>query len=380
MRKDQAGAATISKVTNLGTTSGTQARVDIATGTANSYGIFAVSENGSSASSLELSSGDGVTNGMFFTAGSTTNNQPIVFRQGASERMRISSSGSVGIGINSPSAKLEVAGDAGTSWVNSAIWMTNTGAGARTFTLGPRSDGHFYLGDNTSGQIRMTVTSTGNVGVGASVPSNKFEVNGGTSSFAGAGVPVIVNSTNNNTNKIGFSNNGTAVGYIGANSSSVFYAQNASGSATMGLDSSGNLTISGSNYWTSDGRLKTDVQRIPQSLAKIDQINGVTYYWRPDLGKSPDLQMGVIAQNVEAVFPQAVKTDEKGFKSVNYVALISPILEAVKELYHRWADDSQVLHREINELKVRAARAEQENALMKAHLCAKDPQAAFCSK
>jgi hypothetical protein len=45
--------------------------------------------------------------------------------------------------------------------------------------------------------------------------------------------------------------------------------------------------------------------------------------------------MGVIAQEVEAVFPELVTTDQQGLKRVNYLGLIAPLIEAVKELDDR---------------------------------------------
>ena len=45
--------------------------------------------------------------------------------------------------------------------------------------------------------------------------------------------------------------------------------------------------------------------------------------------------MGVIAQEVEKVFPELVSTDEQGRKKVEYEGLIAPLIEAVKELDER---------------------------------------------
>ena len=43
-------------------------------------------------------------------------------------------------------------------------------------------------------------------------------------------------------------------------------------------------------------------------------------------------QMGVIAQDVQAVFPQLVRTDTDGQLSVNYSGVVAPLIEAVKDL------------------------------------------------
>ena len=45
--------------------------------------------------------------------------------------------------------------------------------------------------------------------------------------------------------------------------------------------------------------------------------------------------MGVVAQDVEKVFPELVTTGRDGYKRVNYVGLIGPLIEAVKELDER---------------------------------------------
>lgn len=68
-------------------------------------------------------------------------------------------------------------------------------------------------------------------------------------------------------------------------------------------------------------------------MALVRRLRGVSFDWRED---APDghegADLGVIAQEVEQVFPELVRTDERGFKRVNYIGLIAPLIEAVKEL------------------------------------------------
>lgn len=52
----------------------------------------------------------------------------------------------------------------------------------------------------------------------------------------------------------------------------------------------------------------------------------------PEMGFSNDPQIGLIAQEVEKIFPQLVSTDDNGFKSIAYDKLSVLLLEAVKEL------------------------------------------------
>jgi hypothetical protein len=70
------------------------------------------------------------------------------------------------------------------------------------------------------------------------------------------------------------------------------------------------------------------------STEKLGELRGVTWEWRDDAPADAQEQpgMGVIAQEVERVFPELVTTDEQGRKKVNYAGLIGPLIEAVKEL------------------------------------------------
>ena len=70
---------------------------------------------------------------------------------------------------------------------------------------------------------------------------------------------------------------------------------------------------------------------------KIGQLKGVTWEWKQDAPEDAKQQpgMGVIAQDVEKVFPQLVETTESGLKRVDYSGLIAPIIESIKELDQR---------------------------------------------
>ncbi|WP_163834667.1 tail fiber domain-containing protein [Spartinivicinus ruber] len=84
----------------------------------------------------------------------------------------------------------------------------------------------------------------------------------------------------------------------------------------------------------SDQNLKKNVTPINSSLNKIAHLNGATFQWKKDES------IGVIAQDVEKVFPELVHnikvTDKNGaevtLKQVNYAGLVGVLIEAVKEL------------------------------------------------
>ncbi len=105
--------------------------------------------------------------------------------------------------------------------------------------------------------------------------------------------------------------------------------------ATAGLTVNGGLTASGiaraTQFTTvSDFRLKTNVRNAGESLAKLTRLSAKIFQWKNDASKKN--QMGLIAQEVEAEFPELIVSDEKGFKSIDYAGLSAMLLEGVKEL------------------------------------------------
>ena len=84
---------------------------------------------------------------------------------------------------------------------------------------------------------------------------------------------------------------------------------------------------------SSDKNLKENIEVIPNALEKVQALNGVSFTWKRDGTPSA----GVIAQEVQAVLPEAVKevTPVKGgdsHLSVNYHALTSILIESIKQL------------------------------------------------
>ncbi len=108
-----------------------------------------------------------------------------------------------------------------------------------------------------------------------------------------------------------------------------------------GVCTAGNVVA----YNTSDCRLKKYIKTIPCSLGKVAQLRGVEYDWNEegikqnggvmtDDGKSGYFQVhdvGVIAQDVEKVMPEAVRNRDDGYKGVNYEKLIPLLINAINE-------------------------------------------------
>ncbi len=86
---------------------------------------------------------------------------------------------------------------------------------------------------------------------------------------------------------------------------------------------------------TSDERYKTNILPVKNALQNIVKLNGVTYDWNmerfPGKGFDKKKQIGLIAQDVEKIFPEMVKADEHGYKAINYSAFVPVLIESIKE-------------------------------------------------
>jgi len=109
-----------------------------------------------------------------------------------------------------------------------------------------------------------------------------------------------------------------------------WYKHNGAGTHTtlLALDASGNLSATGYVESQSDEKLKTNIKTIDNALDKVCQLRGVEYD-RVDIESH---QIGVIAQEIEKLFPEVVSENSEGTKSVAYGNLVGPLIEAIKEL------------------------------------------------
>jgi len=102
------------------------------------------------------------------------------------------------------------------------------------------------------------------------------------------------------------------------------------------VDGAGNFVARGDVTAFSDIRVKKDIEVIPDALAKVSALRGVTFM-RTDHGNDGKRHAGVIAQEVEAVLPEAVRDGDDGIKTVAYGNMVGLLIEAVKELSARVA-------------------------------------------
>jgi len=101
------------------------------------------------------------------------------------------------------------------------------------------------------------------------------------------------------------------------------------------LDVNGGVQGTSAYAVNSDFRWKKGIKPLQSSLQKIMNLTGVSYQFRrdefPDKNFLEGSQIGFIAQHVESTIPEIVLTDNQGWKSVQYSALLPVLVEAIKE-------------------------------------------------
>jgi len=226
----------------------------------------------------------------------------------------------------------------------------NTAVGCYSFsnnTTGNNNTavGHYSLYSNTSGvsntacgQAALMYVSTGSYNT--AIGEGAGQINSSTST----GCTFIGYMANPTTNGL---TNATAIGYqaqVGISNAIVLGGTQTLAvkvgigytSPSYTLHVNGAVAGFGAYVNTSDERLKKNIKVLPNALDSICKLNGVSFDWRRDEYKDKNMaagkQIGVIAQNVEKVYPEIVSTDKEGYKSVASASLVAPLIEAVKEL------------------------------------------------
>lgn len=104
--------------------------------------------------------------------------------------------------------------------------------------------------------------------------------------------------------------------------------------ASCKLDVAGSICANGTPI-NSDERFKKDIIVIENALTKLNDLDGVSYFMRTNEFKDRNFpeskQLGLIAQDVEEVFPELVLTQNDGYKAVNYDGMIPVLIEGIKE-------------------------------------------------
>jgi hypothetical protein len=210
--------------------------------------------------------------------------------------------GNAGIGTTNPAYKLDVLGD-----VN--------------FTGTLRQNGTQFVASRwTAGSGDDIYRLSGDVGIGTTNPAYALDVLGDinfTGTFRQNGSQFVASRwTSGSGNDIY-----RLDGDVGIGTANPQYKLEVLG----GVYVTGVLTCT-QLQTTSDLNLKENIQTIENPLDKVLKINGVTFDWK----ENHEPSVGVIAQEVEKILPQAV-TEVNGTKSINYNGLIGLLIEAIKD-------------------------------------------------
>jgi len=119
------------------------------------------------------------------------------------------------------------------------------------------------------------------------------------------------------------------------------------------LAENANMYAHSHNTFYSDIRLKKNIELIENPTEKLLQIQGVYFNWNmneyPEMGFTNEKQIGVIAQDVEKLFPELVSEDANGYKQVDYEKITVILIEAIKQQNEEIID----LRYKINQLEIK---------------------------
>lgn len=252
-------------------------------------------------------------------------NRNIVFGVSGSEKMRLNSSGFLGIGISGPATSLHIEngnnfGNPGsTSSPSIYVYNNNTASTSANATVAVRT------ASTGSGKPYYSLDVNGYFGysMGINNPTDQMILNTSWDfNTTAANNAIIINR--GGQNRVIIPN--YAGGYM-----SDWPSGWGGGLATYDITCG---AIYANAYVTrSDQRLKNTIINIDTSIIKnYLQLRPVTYYWNQDKPRDTKLQYGLIAQEVELLFPEMVNTgsDSMQTKSVNYQALHALSLKVVQ--------------------------------------------------
>ncbi len=266
------------------------------------------------------------------------------------------------------------------NWTEGTTYLiTGTHAVGNAWREAPHSSESGYTG----GSKCFTVDINGNGN------SPQFRIRAVKASVScGTAGPVLplnfrIRSLGNNTTWTSLSATGTGATVVGMQPMGLswnVYTGNPQGNGNLAIhaNSAGNvgigttapsekLEVSGSvkataYLYTSDERLKKEIITLPDALTKALQLRGVNFVWRNNNEKT----VGFIAQEVEAVYPELVKTDKvSGFKAVQYGNIVAILVEALKQEHE---ERVRSVANVAEKSEVRMNQLEKENQDLKARL------------
>jgi hypothetical protein len=284
--------------------------------------VLSIGGNGTSlgSTSFDLIQSSGSSDAYIYNR----SNANLIFGTNNAERMRIDSSGNVGIGTTTTTYRLNVAGRSTfiPSSENYAVYMAYNSSTSGVWMGSPSANTQAFY--NNAGDERMRIDSSGNLSIGTT--SNVLAARLNVSQSASTWVVGLQNTANNSVLAI---TNGSGT----ANYSAVGFFNNGTSFSLCGL-----ISVSGTStsYATSsDYRLKENVAPMTGALNRISALKPVTYNWK----SSGENGQGFIAHELQEVCPEAVvgekdAVDAEGkpvYQGIDTSFLVATLTAAIQE-------------------------------------------------
>jgi hypothetical protein len=248
----------------------------------------------------------------------------------------LNTSGSANVMIGFESGRASTIGNANV-FIGTEAGMNNEG-GSENVYMGTRAGKYNSGSDNVflGSHAGADNTGSGNVYLGSNAgrrnkgSNNVFIGNNAADAFKVANnLFVLENGTNDETRSL-------MVGHFDHDLLRInaFTGINAKPDSVYALVANGDISVREVAV-NSDARFKKNITSLQDALGVITSLEGVTYEWDsekfPERDFDDQTHLGFIAQEVEAVMPELVTTDSKGYKSVNYQKVSTLLVEAMKE-------------------------------------------------
>jgi hypothetical protein len=245
---------------------------------------------------------------------------------------------------------------------------TNNDPALRVFTQGTGYAGDFNINNNTSSATALNVNNNGTGAAGKFSANTSFSalevtnINSNPGSYAvkatspscavygttvsGKALEGVATATG--TGVYGYSENSIAGIFQSGNSTAFslkcdgnyWVTSNTRFDGYVGMggnwDIGYRLFVYGSAYATgfwqsSDANLKNNIRPIGSALSKVSMLQGVQYDWNEPAKYGEGSQIGFLAQDMQKVFPELVKSTQNGY-AIQYAPLTAVLVEAVKEV------------------------------------------------
>lgn len=231
-------------------------------------------------------------------------------------------------------------GDYSTSMGNFTIATSENSLVIGKYNDNTNTNRLFEIGNGTGVNARsnaLTVLVDGNIGIGTTTPTRPLSF----PPFLGekillypGGIGEVGIGVYGNELRLHADNPGAKVSFgTQTNAGAFTEAGKFEISGGYALSVFGSIWANGTTY-ASDERFKQNITAIKSPLQKLLQLNGVEYEMKTDeFSKNhflPGRQMGLLAQNVETIVPEAVH-EKDGYKGVDYARLVPLLIESIKE-------------------------------------------------